>query len=111
MDDHQTASHQNPMEGWKTIAAYFRRGTRTVQVWEQQCGLPIHRFQGRVLAYPAELDEWRRGREIGPALRQTGVARGDGSQSSADGEVHPGKWLVQAGIVAQSPTLEEQRGS
>lgn len=71
---HQTAFHQNPMEGWKTIAAYFKRGTRTVQMWEEQCGLPVRRFQGRVLAYPAELDEWRRGRESGPAARTGPVA-------------------------------------
>ncbi len=102
MDDHQSA-----MEGWKTIAAYFRRGTRTVQVWEQQSGLPIHRFQGRVLAYPAELDEWRRGREIGPTLGETGVTRGNGSQSAANGEVHPGEWLVEPGIVVQRPVLEK----
>jgi hypothetical protein len=28
---------------WKEIAAYFRRDVRTVQRWEKDEGLPVHR--------------------------------------------------------------------
>jgi len=64
-----TRENGDVLEGWKTIAAYFRRGPRTVQIWERENGLPVHRFQGRVLAYPAELDEWRRRLQVRPKTR------------------------------------------
>lgn len=50
------------LNSWKEIAAHIGRGVRTVQRWEQQLSLPIHRPRGRnrspVLAFPGELDEW-----------------------------------------------------
>src|SRR3954470_13862731 len=50
------------LDSWKEIAAYLRRGSRTVQRWEREEGLPVHRLQhgklGSVYAYPAELDAW-----------------------------------------------------
>ena len=48
------------LEGWKEIAAYLKRGVRTVQRWEPK-GLPIHRHEatGTVCAYPSELDAWQ----------------------------------------------------
>jgi adenylate cyclase len=50
------------LDSWKEIAAYLRRGTRTVQRWEREEGLPIHRLHhdklGSVYAYRVELDTW-----------------------------------------------------
>ena len=50
------------LESWKEIANYLRRGTRTVQRWEREEALPVHRLQheklGSVYAYPGELDAW-----------------------------------------------------
>jgi adenylate cyclase len=50
------------LDSWKEIAAYLRRGTRTVQRWEREASLPVHRLihdkLGSVYAYPPELDEW-----------------------------------------------------
>ena len=50
------------LDSWKEIAAYLRRGARTVQRWEREEELPVHRLQhgklGSVYAYPAELDAW-----------------------------------------------------
>ena len=50
------------LDSWKEIAAYLRRGTRTVQRWEREQGLPVHRLRhdklGSVYAYPSELDAW-----------------------------------------------------
>jgi TolB-like protein/Flp pilus assembly protein TadD len=55
------------LESWGEIAAYLRREIRTVQRWEKNLGLPIHRLQvgkiSSVYAYPSELDKWYRGRE------------------------------------------------
>src|SRR5580693_4494568 len=61
------------LDSWKEIAGYLRRGARTVQRWEREAGLPVHRLQhdklGSVYAYKAELDAWfeRRGPELAAA--------------------------------------------
>jgi hypothetical protein len=50
------------LEGWKEIAGHFGVGVRTVQLWEAERGLPVHRAagpRGRVWAETAELDAWR----------------------------------------------------
>ena len=55
-------SPQERLDSWKEIAAYLRRGPRTVQRWEQELGLPVHRLshgqRGQVFAYKPELDAW-----------------------------------------------------
>src|SRR6516162_1395242 len=47
---------------WKEIATYLGRGVRSVQRWEREEGLPVHRLshlkRGSVYAYKNELDEW-----------------------------------------------------
>jgi TolB-like protein len=58
------------LDSWKEIAGYLRRGTRTVQRWEREQGLPVHRLRhdklGSVYAYQPELDAWweARGAEL-----------------------------------------------
>jgi hypothetical protein len=48
--------------GWKDIASYLGRGIRTVQRYERDLGLPVHRPsgkpQGSVVATRSELDAW-----------------------------------------------------
>jgi adenylate cyclase len=67
------------LDSWKEIAAYLRRGTRTVQRWEREEGLPIHRLQhdklGSVYAFRSELDAWWASR--GSALREDAPARAE----------------------------------
>ncbi|MEN6534432.1 MAG: hypothetical protein ABFD60_10675 [Bryobacteraceae bacterium] len=50
------------LDSWKEIASYLNRGTRTVQRWEREEGLPVHRLQhqkqGSVYALKSELDAW-----------------------------------------------------
>jgi len=50
------------LNSWKEIATYLGRGVRTVQRWEAQLGLPVHRPAGKdhsaVLAFSSELDQW-----------------------------------------------------
>ena len=70
------------LDSWKEVAAYLRRGARTVQRWEREQGLPVHRLQheklGSVYAYKSELDEWwdtRRGElETQPSAPKQGAA-------------------------------------
>jgi len=54
------------LDSWKEIAAYLKRGARTVQRWEREEGLPVHRLQhdklASVYAYRSELDRWWAGR-------------------------------------------------
>ena len=50
------------LESWKEIANYLKRGVTTVQRWEQQEGLPVHRHphekRATPYAFKAELDAW-----------------------------------------------------
>ena len=50
------------LDSWKEIAAYLGRGARTVQRWEREEGLPVHRLRhdqgSTVFAYKSELDAW-----------------------------------------------------
>lgn len=68
------------LDSWKEIAGYFRRGVRTVQRWEQEEGLPVHRLQheklGSAYAFAHELDAWlaARGRNAGAATVTPSVA-------------------------------------
>ena len=58
---------EDRLDSWKEIAAYLGREVRTVQGWEKNEGLPIHRHQharqGSVYAYKSELDAWRQARK------------------------------------------------
>ncbi len=53
---------QERLDSWKEIAAYLKRGARTVQRWEREEGLPVRRLQhdklGSVYAFKSELDVW-----------------------------------------------------
>jgi hypothetical protein len=50
------------LSGWKEIANYLGKGTRTVQRYERQFGLPVRRPAGKawgsVVATRGELDAW-----------------------------------------------------
>jgi tetratricopeptide (TPR) repeat protein len=55
------------LDSWKEISAYLGRSVRTVQIWEKEEGLPVHRHQHRkgptVYANASEIDAWRKGRD------------------------------------------------
>jgi hypothetical protein len=61
-----------PLEGrldsWKEIAAYLGRGIRTVQRWEREEGLPVHRLvhekRGSIYARREELAAWWESRRL-----------------------------------------------
>jgi Tol biopolymer transport system component len=54
------------LDSWKEIAAYLGRGVTTVQRWEHDEGLPVHRLahakKGSVFAFRHELDAWQMSR-------------------------------------------------
>jgi len=80
------------LDSWKEIAAFLRRGVRTVQRWEATEGLPVHRHQhaklGSVYALKSEVAAWWESRSAKrqatpaaprPATRPAAAARAAGS--------------------------------
>jgi len=67
------------LDSWKEIAAYLRRGVRTVRRWEHAEGLPVHRHvhqvAGSVYAFKSEIDRWRDGSRRNPPQSSTGARR------------------------------------
>lgn len=61
-----TEGRDGRLDSWKEIASYLNRGARTVQRWEREAGLPVHRLQherlGSVYAWRGELDAWWKSR-------------------------------------------------
>ncbi|HTS49774.1 MAG TPA: tetratricopeptide repeat protein [Bryobacteraceae bacterium] len=68
--DRRSPPEVDRLESWKEIAGYLGREVRTVQGWEKNEGLPIHRHQharqGSVYAFKSELDAWREARKQSP---------------------------------------------
>ena len=56
------------LDSWKEIASFLDRGIRTVQRWEREEGLPVHRLahakRGSVYADRAELAAWWESRRL-----------------------------------------------
>ncbi len=56
------------LDSWKEIALYLHRDVTTVQRWEKQEGMPVHRHlhhkRGSVYALSSELDAWRQSRKL-----------------------------------------------
>lgn len=56
------------LNSWKAIAAYLNRTVRTVQRWEREEGLPVHRLgharSHSVFAYKHELEAWLASRRL-----------------------------------------------
>ena len=69
------------LDSWKEIATYLGKSIRTVQRWEEQEKLPIHRLphadRSSVFAFSQELDAWRASRSH--------LLRGNGNDSEANG--------------------------
>ncbi len=71
MGEQPQRSAAERLDSWKEIAAYLGRGTRTVQRWERELGLPVHRLHheklGSIYAYRQELDRWWNSRRVSSA--------------------------------------------
>jgi Tol biopolymer transport system component len=64
---------EDRLDSWKEIAAYLGRGIRTVQRWERDEGLPVHRLahekRGSIYARKQELAAWWESRRLTPAAQ------------------------------------------
>ena len=82
------------LDSWKEIAAFLQRDVRTVQRWEKQAGLPVHRHaQSRLrtaYAYRSELEAWWHAQRplVEPA-----------AESAADSSVHTAEIADSTGLV------------
>lgn len=85
-DANPTADEARRLSGWKEIARYVGRGTRTVQRWEKEHGLPIRRLAGKggrsesVFAFAADVDDW---------LASTAATRARAAAGANDGGDDP----------------------
>ena len=95
-------SERRILNSWKEIANYLGRGVRTVQRWEIQLGLPVHRPAGKdhsaVLAFSSELDEWLDKRPLRQGVQLVG---------SEDGNSNPHSEQMQAFLLKAEAILQK----
>lgn len=64
------------LTSWKEISEHLGKGVRTVQRWELELGLPVHRSEGgsarALFAVPEELDAWARSHPRAPTAAIVG---------------------------------------
>src|SRR5271166_3609850 len=84
------------LESWGEIAAYLKRDVRTVQRWERDEGLPVHRHQhkdrGTVYAFTGEIDRWPNlNRNLNPSLPSRRGGSAEPSMQTRPSRIPPGK--------------------
>ena len=109
----------NILSSWKEIALYVGRSVRTVQRWEREIGLPVHRpnakSEGVVVALPAELDAWVRSMPINATLdaddaeNDASDGNGDGNGSAAHGNGGNGRAAAGKSNGSARPTNGKAR--
>jgi hypothetical protein len=93
------------LNSWKEISAYMDRGVRTVQRWERELALPVHRVgkgpRSPVHAFPPELDAW-----LFHAGRNDAVRDGLAAKFGIKARLHPdGTSAVSRVLVRRSSDL------
>src|SRR5579863_2972663 len=82
-----TESANRRLNSWKEIADFLDRDVRSVQRWERERGLPVHRIPGQkggaVFAYEAELETWLRS---GKAAELSNAATANETEDGANGK-------------------------
>jgi len=90
MPDQGRESEPARLNGWKEIANYLGKGVRTVQRWEKELGLPVHRIHTAageiVYAYASEIHRW--------------LAESESQRLQVAG----GRWQVAGGGLQSPPT-------
>jgi hypothetical protein len=69
-----TEQRKEYLDSWKEIAVFLNRGVRTVQRWEREENLPVHRHnhkkRGTVSALASEIMVWLSNRDNGSKTNQ-----------------------------------------
>ncbi len=67
-------SQGNLLNSWKEISSYLGRGVRTVQRWEVELNLPVHRIgvgrRSPVFAFEHELRFWLQARKVNDPVEE-----------------------------------------
>ena len=107
-------SGRKRLDSWKEIAAFFGRDERTVNRWEKDLGLPVHRLpgtKGRVYAYSEELSAWlgvpKKGDAASPGHNSTSQLARGASGLTIVAERH----TSVDGASRESPSGEEVRAT
>src|SRR5437667_7243986 len=87
MPENGSLSTTDILNGWKEIAAYLGKSVRSVQRWERDLALPIHRIttaDGGQIVYSSrtEIDVWRTGLDA-PSARQIDRDRASDAETRA----------------------------
>lgn len=89
------------LNSWKEIASYLGRGVRTVQRWESELHLPVHRMgqsdRSPVFAFKPELDNWVR-RQAGPQWQAAHLPSETALESGKQADAHAAA-VARAGML------------
>jgi hypothetical protein len=103
------------LNGWKDIAAHLGRSVRSVQRWEREIGLPVHRIktaEGQtVYASRHEIDEWRRHAEPSseaPIVEPEG-AEGESPSAAPASQAEPAAEPLQASSTKHRRRASDRR--
>lgn len=95
------------LNSWKEIAVYLGRGVRTVQRWERESALPVHRPKGKdrsaVLAIREELDQWLHHAPMKP----NGNSNGNGAAGGVAPDGAPALLELARRLLAHAERLVE----
>ncbi len=100
------------LNSWKEISLYLNRGVRTVQRWERELGLPVHRIgrgpRSPVHAFPGELQKWllRAGHERHEIVSQNGDGR---PPTDLDGSTGESRVLADRSSILMRETIESMQ--
>ncbi|MGA9308277.1 MAG: tetratricopeptide repeat protein [Candidatus Sulfotelmatobacter sp.] len=92
------------LDSWKEIATYLGRDVTTVQRWERQEGMPVHRHlhhkRGSVYALCSELDAWRQGRKLRSEEEQEAALEAAGAGGRQTTVARERRWLIPGATAA-----------
>jgi Tol biopolymer transport system component len=89
---------EHRLDSWKEIATYLGRDVTTVQRWERQEGMPVHRHlhhkRGSVYALGSELDAWRQSRKLRSEEEQDLALEAAGADGRQTTIPRGRRWLI-----------------
>lgn len=115
-DEYRPGNRDKRLDSWKSIAEFLGRDVRSVQRWERERGLPVHRVPGErgggVFAYTDELNGWLHSRDTTVMLAEpdaesalsTAPAMPQGSAAGSTTSAHES--LDQAAAVS-APAIQQ----
>jgi TolB-like protein len=97
-------SAERRLDSWKEIALYLHRDVTTVQRWEKQEGMPVHRHlhqkRGSVYALSSELDAWRQSRKLRFEEEEEPALEAPADPDAQQTIVPPGRrWFVLGSVA------------